>query len=807
MNRKKLVLIGNGMAGISCIEEILRLDPSRYSISIFGAEKFPNYNRILLSKVLQGDTAMESIILNPLPWYEENGLHLHLGKPICHIHRDRKQVVTADGNKYPYDVLLLATGSHPIMLPLPGKEKSGVIAFRNIDDCQAMITAAKEFKRAAVIGGGLLGLEAARGLLNLGMETQVVHLLDRLMERQLDKTASQLLKKSLEAQGMQFLLEKDSAEILGNGRVTGLRFKDGSETPADLVVMAVGIRPNTDLAEKTGIACERGIVVSDILQTSDPSVYALGECAAHRGIAYGLVAPLFEQAKVLANQLAGDGRLSYGGSVVATKLKVSGVDVFSAGDFIEQDNDETVEFKEGKQIYKKLVFRDEKLVGAVLFGDTREGPSLFEQIRGKKPVPEKRAELLFANLSLGDTGHSGSGQATAMSDDATICGCNGVTKEMIICAIKERGLFTREEVKDCTKASRSCGGCGPLVDELLMAVHGADHRPDKHVKPLCKCTTYSRDEVVKQIRDKHLTHAREVMHVLGWESEGCNYCRPALNYFVKMLWPKEHLDDPNCRIANERNHANIQKDGTYSVVPRIYAGVTSAAQLRRISEVAEKYKVPMLKITGGQRIDLLGIKKEDLPQVWADLDMPSGYAYAKALRTVKSCVGTEFCRYGVQDSTTMAIDLEKKFECLNTPAKVKLAVSGCPRNCAESSIKDLGVVGIDGGWELYVGGNGGVHVRAGDILCTVKTHDEVMEIAAAYLQYYRETANYFERSSVWLERIGLDAIKCAVVDDRENRKALVARMETALDGLEDPWMKLKHEKSRFQALTEQKDTL
>lgn len=789
MKKKRLVLVGNGMAGIACIEEILRLDPDRYDITVFGAEKYPNYNRILLSQVLQGETSLESLILNPVSWYQERGIHLHLNTPVSQILRTKKRVVSSTGDELPYDVLVLATGSSPIFLPVPGVDKKGVVAFRNIEDCRTIMAASKTSKRVAVIGGGLLGLEAARGLLNLGMETTVVHLMDRLMERQLDPTAAGLLKKALENQGMTILLQKETERILGNGHVTGLQFKDKMEFPVELVVMAVGIRPNADLARKAGIYCERGIVVTDTMQTYDPAVYAVGECVQHRGTLYGLVAPLLEQAKVLANHLAGDGRNIFRDFATATKLKVSGVDVFSAGKFIETEGDETVEMKDSDNIYKKLVFREGRLMGAVLFGDTGDGTYLFEMIRSAKEISGKRVDLLFANPALGDTGHAGSGRTASLPDEAILCGCNGVTKKTILQAIREKGLFTREEVKNCTNASRSCGGCGPLVDELLMAVHGPDHQAGPQIKPLCKCTTYKREDVLRNIREKHLTRAREVMEVLGWKTEGCTYCRPALNYYVGLIWPGEYEEDATCRLVNERNHANIQNDGTYSVVPRIYGGVTSSDQLRRLADIADKYRVRMVKLTGGQRIDLLGVKKEDLPGIWADLDMPSGFAYAKAIRTVKSCVGTTFCRFGVQDSMRLAIGIEKRFERLNMPAKVKMAVSGCPRNCAESSIKDVGIVGIEGGWEIYVGGNGGVHVRAGTLLCAVRVEEEAMEIVSAYLQYYRETAHYTERTSVWIERIGLDAIKKAIVEDLDHRKVLVRRMEKALEGLEDPWEK------------------
>ncbi len=664
-----------------------------------------------------------------------------------------------------------------------------------------MIEASKKYKKAIVIGGGLLGLEAARGLLNLSMEVSVVHIFDNLMERQLDPVASKLLQRELEKQGMRFLLEKQSAEILGGKRATGLRFADGTEEAADLIVMAVGIKPNVSLAKDSGIEVNRGIVVNDYLETNVPHVYAVGECAEHRGVVYGLVAPLFEQGQVLAKRLCGVETAPYEGSIVYTKLKVSGVDVFSAGEFLDSPDTRAIRVHdEFAGIYKKILVRDNKVVGAVLFGDTSDSSRILQMMRNGTDVMQIRRVSILENPAAtaggAARGAGGASAVAAMADDEIVCGCNGVSKGRIVRAIREKGLCSVEEIKGCTGASRSCGGCKPLVAQLLEHVLG-DAVAAAQKEPICSCTSLSREEVLAEIREKGLTSVREVMHVLEWhEPEGCSKCRPALNYYLNLLWPDAHADEPESRFVNERMHANIQKDGTYSVVPRIYGGVTSPAELKRIAEVAEKYRVPMVKITGGQRLDLLGVKKEDLPKIWEELDMPSGFAYGKAIRTVKTCVGSDFCRFGTQNSIQMGIDIEKKFERLNTPAKVKMAVSGCPRNCAESGIKDVGVVGIDGGWELYVGGNGGVHVRAGDLLCKVKTEAEVMEWIGAFLQYYRENANYGERTSYWVERVGVDAIR-QVLDDPETRRQLNERIDVALSVLKDPWQEIvRNQQSR-----------
>jgi nitrite reductase (NADH) large subunit len=797
--KKKIVLVGNGMAGVNCIEQLLKLAPNSYEITIFGKEPHPNYNRILLSSVLAGDADMKDIVINDWSWYTDNNITLHTGHTVNKIDTERKLVSTDLGITVSYDELILATGSLPFMLPLPGADKEGVIAFRDIGDCETMMETAKKYKKAVVIGGGLLGLEAARGLLNLNMEVSVVHINEYLMNLQLDRTASMMLQQELEQQGMKFLLKKNSETILGKKRVTGLRFTDGSEVDADLIVMAVGIRPNMALAKNSGIEINRGIVVNDFLETSVPFIYSIGECTEHRGVAYGLVAPLYEQGAVLAKRLAGVSTDGYQGSVVSTKLKVSGVDVFSAGEYADKPGTRAVRVQDDFDgIYKKVVIREGKVIGAVLFGDISDGSRLFAMIRNGEDVTGKEKTVL-----LGDGGgktKSGVDLVAGMSADEIVCGCNGVSKGAIVQAIQEKGCTSVNDIKACTKASASCGGCKPLVADVLTYVLGADGV--KTVKEgICGCTTLGRDEVVEAIRTMQLTTTKEVMNVLEWSNtEGCSKCRPALNYYLGMVWPEEHEDERESRFVNERNHANIQKDGTYSVVPRMYGGVTTPKDLKKIAEIAEKYEVPLVKVTGGQRIDLLGVKKEDLPGMWADLDMPSGYAYGKSLRTVKTCVGSTFCRFGTQDAIGMGIQLEKKFERLYTPAKVKMAVSGCPRNCAEATIKDFGVVAIDGGWELHVGGNGGTKLRGTDLLCKVKTEEEVLEWSGAYLQYYRETGKYNERTSEWLERVGLETIKTTLASS-EDRAAFNDRINKALSLLKDPWKEIIEEKALRQTFS------
>ena len=805
MSKMKLVMVGNGMAGVRTLEELIKLDPDLFDITVFGSEVHPNYNRILLSPVLAGEQTLDEIILNPLSWYQKNGIQLHTGCTVTQVDRIKREVHATglDGITVvnPYDRLLLATGSNPFILPIPGKDLKGVLAYRDIADTQAMIDAATQYKEAVVIGGGLLGLEAANGLMKRGMQVTVVHGAEWLMERQLDKVAGGLLQESLEERGMKFLMRAQTQELKADqdGRVSTVCFKDGSHVNAQLVVMAVGIRPNTALAESMRLYCNRGIVVSDTLQTvTDPRIYAVGECASHRGIAYGLVAPLFEQGKVLATHLAQMGIGRYTGSLTSTKLKVTGIDLFSAGDFmgnngsnisgLADDTEEIILSDPHDGVYKKLVIRNDQLVGACLFGDTVDGSWYFKLLREGRSVADIRDKLMFGESNIGDVGHEGHSKAASMPDTAEVCGCNGVNKGAICKAIQEKGLFTLDEVRKQTKASASCGSCTGLVEQILMFTAGGDYSATPKKKAVCGCTEHSHQEVRDAIREEKLLTQTAVFKFLNWRTEdGCPTCRPAINYYRMSSWPKEAKDDTQSRYINERSHANIQKDGTYSVIPRMWGGETTADELRRIADVVDKYKIPTVKVTGGQRIDLLGVKKEDLVNVWKDIGMPSGHAYAKALRTVKTCVGSEWCRMGTQDSTKMGKDLERAMWRMYAPHKVKFAVSGCPRNCAEAGIKDVGIIGVDSGWEMYIAGNGGIKTEVAEFFTKVKTSEEVMEYTGAFMQLYREEGWYLERTVHYVKRVGMDYVKKKILEDEAGRKALWAKLQFALEGEPDPW--------------------
>ena len=791
--KEKLVLVGNGMAGVRTLEELLKIDADKYDITVFGAEPHPNYNRIMLSPVLAGDKTIDDIILNSVEWYAENSITLKTGDPVARIDRINSKIVTESGQEANYDRLLLATGSNPFIIPIPGADLDGVIGFRDIADVETMLAAAKNHKKAVVIGGGLLGLEAANGLMLNGMEVTVVHLLDSLMERQLDKPASALLKSSLEERGLKFLMEAQTASLEGDGRVSSVRFADGSEVEADLVVMAVGIRPNMTLAQEAGIYCDRGVVVNDTMQTYDPKVYSVGECVQHRNICYGLVAPLFDQARVAANHLAQVGSKRYEGSVTSTKLKVTGIDLFSAGEFHEEEGDEAIVLQDpASNTYKKLVIRDNKIKGAVMYGDTMDGTWYFQLMREGTDISDFRKSILFGQHDLGDAGHGDETRVAAMSDDTEICGCNGVCKGEIVDAIVKKGLFTLDDVRAHTKASSSCGSCTGLVEAVLSNTVGDGYDASPNKQPMCKCTEHSHDDVINAIKEHELKSQDAVREFMEWKTpDGCAACRPALNYYLLARWPAEYEDDAQSRFINERAHGNIQKDGTYSVVPRMFGGLVKPDELRAIADVCDKYDVPEMKVTGGQRIDLFGIKKEDLPPMWKDLTdagFVSGHAYGKAMRTVKTCAGKTWCRFGTQNSTGLGVKLEELTWGSWMPHKFKLAVSGCPRNCAEATIKDFGVVCVDSGYELHIGGNGGIKVRVTDLLTRVETEEEVLEYCGAFTQMYREEAHYLERTAPWVERVGLHTIKERILDNEAERKALHERFKFGQKFSQiDPW--------------------
>ena len=789
---EQLVVVGNGMAAGRLLEHLMETEPDRYDVTLFGAEPRVNYNRIMLSPVLAGEKRFEDILIHDEDWHGAHRVTLVSGRKIVGIDRAAKTVTADDGALTPYDKLVLATGSDPVMIPLPGHDLPEVISFRDLDDVERMTAAAAKGGKAVVIGGGLLGLEAAAGLKGRGMDVTVLHLAPTLMERQLDPSAGYLLQKELEGRGIRVITRANTKAIRGGRHVEGVLLDDDTELEADLVVMAVGIRPNAALARSAGLEVNRGVVVDDHMQTSDPVILAVGECVEHRGTCYGLVAPLYEMARIAAARLCDDREAAFVGAVTSTKLKVTGIDLFSAGDFAEgEDREEIVLRDASRSIYKRLVIEGDRIVGAVLYGDTADGAWFFDLLKESTDVSDLRETLIFGRAFAGGTPLDPMEAVAALPDSAEICGCNGVCKGLIVSAIADKGLASLEEVRSHTKASNSCGSCTGLVEQLLSLSLGGAYDPAA-VKPMCGCTGLGHGEVRRLIVATGLKSIPAVMQELEWETaNGCAKCRPALNYYLMATWPGDYVDDQQSRFINERVHANIQRDGTYSVVPRMWGGVTSAKELRAIADVVDKFAIPTVKCTGGQRIDMLGVKKEDLPSVWADLNaagLVSGHAYAKALRTVKTCVGTDWCRFGTQDSTGLGIRVEKFMWGSWTPAKVKMAVSGCPRNCSEATCKDVGVVCVDSGYEIQIGGAAGLDIKGTELLGKVDSEDEAFETIVAVVQLYREQGWYLERIYKWMARVGLEAIRAQVFDDPEKRRTLFDRFVVSQRHSQtDPW--------------------
>jgi nitrite reductase (NADH) large subunit len=802
--KRKLAVVGNGMAGARVVEEILRRAPGRFEIVMFGAEPYGNYNRILLSNVLNRTQPATGIFMNPLAWYRENGIRLHAGVKVQKIDRERRLVVgrplRKDAIAYAagdvgfdevapveesYDQVIISTGSRPFVPPMEGFGRPGTFLFRTLDDCERIAAYAAGRRRATVIGGGLLGLEAARGLLTHGVEVTVLEAAPQLMIAQLDAESGAMLRTTMEGLGVRVFCEKVTTHIEGGpDGVSHLLFKDGSRLETDMVVVSAGIRPITDVAQASGLAVGKGILCNDQMRTSDPDVFTLGECAEHRGKLYGLVDPIWEQAGVLADVITETNpQAAYAGSKLGTKLKVMGVELASMGETKPATpEDEVVVYREPRRgVYKKLIIRNDRLAGAILLGEIDEYSTLMQHFLSGAKLSERRADMLFAPSEKPSML-----QALDMPDGFQVCNCNGVTKKTIVEAIRG-GCGSVAKVGTCTKAGTGCQSCKGLIEQLVEAYRDAA-APDATEHYYVPGVPLEKSVLVAEIRRMQIKSVSEVFRLLAGGKED-PASKVGLASLLKSLWPEEYVDERDARFINDRVHANIQKDGTFSVVPRIYAGVTTPAELRRIAEVAEKYQVPMVKITGGQRLDLLGVKKEDLPRMWKDLGMPSGHAYTKAFRTCKSCVGTDFCRYGVGDSIALAQKIERRFQGIESPHKMKLATAGCPRNCSEAYVKDLGAVAIEGGkWEVYLGGAAGGTVRKGDLLCTVSTHDEVLKYMGRFMQYYREHGKYLERSYGFVERIGIDAIRRLLVEDSEGICArLDAEIEKAVQAYKDPW--------------------
>ncbi|MEA2297926.1 MAG: nitrite reductase large subunit [Solirubrobacteraceae bacterium] len=773
MSPAPILVIGGGIAGQAVCEAVRDRDRDVPVVLLCGEPRLP-YDRVRLSELLVSGETPEALQLRPREWYLDRALDVRVGAWVTAIDTEAKVVTVAggasDGETIAYSQLVLATGSQPLLPPIEGIDLPGVYPFRGPEDCEAIRAGAAGARHAAVIGGGLLGLEAARGVVAQGAPVTVVHLMGRLMERQLDQGAAEMLAPAMTDLGVEVQLGRQTTSLHGNGRVAGLRFADGDSLDADLVVVSIGIRPEVELARATGVECARGIVVDDRMRTSLPGVLAVGECAEHRGVVYGLVAPIHEQAKVAADTLLRRIGLDYDGSIPSAKLKVMGVDLVAIGE-AEADQSAIAEFREDR-VYRKLVLRDGRISGAILLGDIRGHENLLEAVRAGELVADPLARLVAASHAT----------AADLPDAAQVCNCNGVCKGEIVQAVND-GLPTPREVMAATRAGTGCGSCRELVAEIVTTISGEAANEPAY---LCPCRKQTREELAAVIRQRGLDAVSQVGECCG-TGHDCGACKPALAYLVSEIKGNRHREERDARFINDRVHANIQNDGTFSVVPRMYGGVTTPSELRRIADAAEKYEVPLVKITGGQRIDLLGVRREDLPDMWRDLGMPSGHAYAKAIRTVKTCVGTDFCRFGLGNSIALGVEMEKAWEGLHTPAKVKSGVSGCPRNCAEATVKDIGVVGVEGGWQVRIGGAAGGSVREADILCTVETAAEALRVTSAFLQYYRENADYKERMYAFVPRIGLERIKEIVLDEDQGA-ALRERLAIAKAAVQDPWL-------------------
>jgi len=790
--KEKLIVIGNGMSALRTIEELLENNSTKYEITIFGDEPYVNYNRIMLSYILSEEKTFEDIIINHQEWYDKNNITLHKSEKIISINKKDKKVISQNGVEKSYDKLLIATGSKPFIPKTQGSNLKNVIAFRNKTDVDTILSTINKEKTAVVVGGGLLGLEAAYGIAMHKIKTILVHRSGSILSQQLDTTGGKLLQKNLEQYGIEFKLNTTIKNIKGDKKVEKVLLSNGDEIDSNLVIFATGIIPNKDLAMDAKLKINKGIVVNDFLQTSDDSIFAIGECVEHKGNTYGLVAPLYEQAKVLSKILADKPSEAYSGSTLSTRLKISGVNLFSAGDYLgDEKTEDLILLDEKVGIYKKLVIFDNKIVGIILYGETNDASWYLKLLKEKTNISDLRTKILFGKSALGDGGH-GEDDVNSMEDDEEVCGCNGISKGDIVNAIKDKNLKSLSDVKACTKAAASCGSCSGLVEQILVNTLGDEY--NNTTEGICSCTDKTHAQIKKVIDNEHFETVYEVFEKLDWKTkDGCVKCRPAINYYLLVKYNDDkYKNDKRSALVNDRMLANIQKDGTYSVVPRIWGGLTSAQELKDIADIAVKYNVPTVKFTGGQRLDMLGVKKEQLEPMWKDLNdcgFVSGQAYAKGLRTVKTCVGNIWCRFGTKDAMNMGITLEKLTWGSWTPHKFKIAVSGCPRNCAEATIKDIGVIGVDSGWEIHIAGNGGIKVRVTDFLCKVETDEELIKYVKAFMQFYREDAFYLERTAPWVERVGLQYVKDTLFD-KDKLNFFANRFELSQKSAQnDPWAK------------------
>jgi nitrite reductase (NADH) large subunit len=789
---RTVVVIGNGMVGHRFCERLAELDVARnYQIVTFCEEPRPAYDRVNLTKYFEHRQAGKLALATP-EWYAEKGIQLFVGERATEIDRSNRLVRSSKGREIAYDIIILATGSAPFVPPVPGIERKGVFVYRTIEDLEQIIDYGKSVKKAAVIGGGLLGLEAAKATFDLGLETHVVEFAPRLMPRQIDDAGSKALVGKISALGVQVHVNTNTKEIIGNGKVEGMVFADGGALDVQMVVVSAGIMPRDDLARNCGLLIGQrgGVVVDEQLRTSDPNIYAIGEVALYNNMIYGLVAPGYEMAEIAAANLTGQER-RFTGADMSTKLKLMGVDVASFGNaFADDKSAKPITFEDPFQgTYKKLLFSHDgtRLLGGILVGDASDYSTLLAFAKSDQPLPMPPGQLLSTGASAGATVKLGA--LDAMPGEAQVCSCNNVSKGTICTSIREKGLASIDDVKKCTKAGTGCGGCLPLVIDLFKAEMKKSGK--KLNNNLCEHFAFSRQELFEIVKIKRITSFGELLKSHG-KGNGCEICKPAVASILASLWNENVMDHTTLQDTNDRFLANMQRGGLYSVIPRVPGGEITPDKLMAIGRIAKKYGL-YTKITGAQRIDMFGAKLFELPDIWEELvaaGFESGHAYAKAIRTVKSCVGTTWCRYGVQDSVAFAVQVENRYKGFRAPHKLKAAVSGCVRECSEAQGKDFGLVATENGYNLYVCGNGGAKPRHADLLAADIDEETCIRYIDRFLMYYTKTADRLTRTSVWLEKLegGIDYLKDVIIHDRLGICAeLEAQMQHQVDTYECEW--------------------
>ncbi len=778
---QRLVIVGNGMAGGKLAEEILARDRTRYAITVLGDEPHGNYNRIKLVVKLK-DPDLPDLFLNTPEWYAQNGVRAVLGRSVTAIDRHARTLGLDDGQTLPYDRLVLATGSRPFIPPMRGLDLPGVFALRTLEDVERVRVFLADKSHVTVVGGGLLGIELGLALRLLGKKVTISHLMPTLMEMQLPEEAGAYLKRHLEALDIAFVMGTYITELLGStAGVAEARFKDGSTLPTEAVFFNCGIRPNADLARGAGLVCNKGIAVNEQLQTSDSDIFACGECVEFRGEIWGLVAPVYEQVRTLAAVLCGEDAEYRPSPPVPTRLK-SDIPVLSMGKFKPDADDEVTLFRDpASGIYKQLIVKHDTLIGAVLVGEDLNADLVSLHYTARIPLPARRADLLFPGARAGDAIIDGK----LIPDEAQICDCNGVAASVIRRSI-HAGNDTLHKVMLNTKAGTGCGNCKNKIKALLISEVG-ELRSDPADMYFVAGIPYDRPTLTEFIVSRNLRSVSQVLAAIPGSVDDSK-TRMGLDFLLNYVWKSDYIVEPDSRCANDRFSGNIQNDGRFSVIPNIPGGVASSGHLRALADVADRYGAT-IKITGADRIGLFSIGKEDLKDAWRQLQMGSGHAFTKSFRACKSCVGSTHCRFGLADSLALGQRLGNRYRGMMGPAKLKMGVSGCPRNCSEATIKDFGVVAVEGGWDVYIGGNGGAHVCVAHKITQVKTDDEVVRIADRFYEYYRRHAKYGERAALFVERLGLKPVADALLQaPPEALQELEDSLQQTIDNYSDPWL-------------------